>query len=179
MRRDFTINAMAVRLPEGEFEDPFGGVKALAAQLLDTPRDPELAFSDDPLRMLRAGRFMSTLEMTPAPRVVDAIRAMHDRLSIVSAERIADELGKLLLGVKPSLGLELIVDTGLAEQFLPELPKMRVEQDPVHKHKDVLLHTFAVIERCEPDLTLRLAALLHDAGKPKTRRFSAALPGSE
>jgi poly(A) polymerase len=122
--------------------------------------------------MLRAARFASTLEVRPAPRVVDAMRRMHDRLSIVSAERIRDELDKLLLGGRPSVGLELIVETGLAEEFLPELPALRLEQDPVHKHKDVLRHTYAVIENTEPDVELRLAALMHDFGKPKTRSIT-------
>ena len=172
-RRDFTINAMAVRLPEGEFLDPFGGVKALAAKRLDTPLDPEVAFSDDPLRMLRAARFVSQLDLTPAPRVVEAIRRMRERLRIVSSERISDELSKLLLSAKPSKGLELVVNTGLAEEFLPELPALKLEQDPVHKHKDVFHHTLAVVERCDPtDLELRLAALLHDIGKPRTRQVT-------
>lgn len=171
-RRDFTINAMAVRLPEGEFVDPFGGVKDLADGRLDTPLAPDVSFSDDPLRMLRAGRFVSTLRMKPTTRVVDAVRRMHGRLEIVSAERISDELAKLLLGPDAGRGLELVVDTGLAEEFLPELPTLRLEQDPVHKHKDVLRHTFAVVERCEPDLVLRLAALLHDVGKPRTRLYT-------
>jgi poly(A) polymerase len=171
-RRDFTVNAMAVRLPEREFVDPFGGVRDLAAKRLDTPLEPEVAFGDDPLRMLRAARFASQLEMTPAPRVVDAMRAMASRLSIVSAERIRDELSRLLLTEHPTAGLRLIVDTTLAEEFLPELPALRLEQDPVHRHKDVLHHTYAVIERCEGDLVLRLAALLHDVGKPATRAFT-------
>ena len=171
-RRDFTINAMAIRLPEGEFVDPFGGVKDLAAKRLDTPLDPEVSFSDDPLRMVRAARFVSQLEVRPSPRVMDAISRMRGRMSIVSAERISDELAKLLLGARPSLGLELIVKTGLAEEFLPELPALKLEQDPIQKHKDVLHHTFAVIERCEPDLVLRLAALLHDIGKPRTREIT-------
>jgi poly(A) polymerase len=171
-RRDFTINAMAVLLPEGEFVDPFGGVRDLAAKRLDTPLDPGIAFSDDPLRMLRAARFVSQLEVSPAPRVVQAVRRMHERLSIVSAERIADELSKLLLGRRPALGLELTVGTGLAERFFPELPALKVEQDPVQRHKDVLRHTYAVVERCEPDLVLRLAALVHDIGKPQTRQIT-------
>src|SRR5256714_6938106 len=171
-RRDFTINAMAVRLPEGELLDPFGGLKDLAAKRLDTPLDPHVAFSDDPLRMLRAARFVSQLEVVPAPRVVDAIKDMRHRLQIVSAERIQDELNKLLLGARPSKGLDLLVATGLAEEFLPELPALELEQDPVHQHKDVLRHTYAVVERCEPDLELRLAALLHDIGKPKTRQIT-------
>jgi len=171
-RRDFTINAMAVRLPDGVFVDPFGGVKALAAKTLDTPLDPGIAFSDDPLRMLRAARFISQLDVTPAPRVVEAMREMHERLQIVSAERVNDELTKLLVSPKSSLGLALVVETALADEFLPELTALRLEQDPVHKHKDVLSHTFAVVERCEPDPVLRLAALLHDIGKPATRRIT-------
>ena len=171
-RRDFTVNAMAIRLPEGTFADPFGGVKDLAAKRLDTPLEPDVSFSDDPLRMVRAARFASQLGLEPAPRVLEAIERMRERLSIVSAERIGDELSKLLLGAEPSRGLEIVVRTGLAEGFLPELPALRLEQDPVQKHKDVLQHTFAVIEKCEPDLTLRLAALLHDVGKPKTREIT-------
>ena len=171
-RRDFTINAMAIRLPDGAFEDPFGGLKDLAAKRIDTPLEPEIAFTEDPLRMLRAARFAATLEMTPTTRVIEAIERMRERLSIVSAERIRDELDKLLLAEKPSLGLELVVETGLAEEFLPELLALRLEQDPVHKHKDVLRHTYAVVENTEPDLVLRLAALMHDFGKPKTRSIT-------
>jgi poly(A) polymerase len=171
-RRDFTINAMAIRLPDGAFEDPFGGLKDLAAKRIDTPLEPEIAFTEDPLRMLRAARFAATLEMTPTSRVIEAIERMRERLSIVSAERIRDELDKLLLAEKPSLGLELVVETGLAEEFLPELLALRLEQDPVHKHKDVLRHTYAVVENTEPDLVLRLAALMHDFGKPKTRSIT-------
>jgi poly(A) polymerase len=171
-RRDFTINAMAIRLPDGEFVDPFEGVKDLAATRLDTPLDPEVAFSDDPLRMLRAARFVSQLGVTPAPRVVEAIERMRERLRIVSAERIREELDKLLLGESPGAGLALLVETGLAEEFLPELPALQLEQDPVHHHKDVLRHTFAVIERLEPDPVLRLAGLLHDIGKPSTREIT-------
>jgi poly(A) polymerase len=168
-RRDFTINAMAVRLPDGEFVDPFGGVKHLAAKTLDTPLEPEVAFSDDPLRMLRAARFVSQLDVEPSERVVRAIAQMRERLAIVSAERIRAELDKLLVGARPSAGLALIVDTGLSDEFLPELSALQLEQDPVHQHKDVLRHTYAVVERCEPDLVLRLAGLMHDIGKPKTR----------
>jgi poly(A) polymerase len=171
-RRDFTINAMAIRLPDGAFEDPFGGLKDLAAKSIDTPLEPEIAFTEDPLRMLRAARFAATLEMTPTSRVVEAIERMRERLSIVSAERIRDELDKLLLAKRPSLGLELVVETGLVEEFLPELLALRLEQDPVHKHKDVLRHTYAVVENTEPDLVLRLAALMHDFGKPKTRSIT-------
>ncbi len=171
-RRDFTINAMAVRLPDGEFVDPFGGVKHLAAKVLDTPLDPEVAFSDDPLRMLRAARFVSQLDVKPAPRLAEAMTRMHERLQIVSAERIAEELVKLLTGPRAAQGLALVVDTGLAAEFLPELPALKLEQDPVHRHKDVLVHTYAVVEGCEADPTLRLAALLHDIGKPKTREIT-------
>jgi poly(A) polymerase len=171
-RRDFTANAMAIRLPEGEFVDPFGGVKHLAAGRLDTPLDPEIAFSDDPLRMLRAARFAAQLDLVPARRVVAAIERMRERLSIVSAERINEELSKLLLAPNPAKGLELVERTALADGFLPELSALRLEQDPVHRHKDVFHHTLAVVERCEPDATLRLAALLHDIGKPKTREIT-------
>jgi poly(A) polymerase len=171
-RRDFTINAMAVRLPDGEFVDPFEGVRDLAAKGLDTPLDPEIAFSDDPLRMLRAARFVSQLGVAPAPRVVEAIERMRERLGIVSRERIRDELDKLLLGESPGAGLTFLVETGLADGFIPEVPALRLEQDPVHRHKDVLRHTFAVIERLEPDAVLRLAGLLHDIGKPSTRQIT-------
>ena len=171
-RRDFTINAMAVRVPGGGFIDPFGGVRHLAAKVLETPLAPEVAFSDDPLRMLRAARFLAQLDVTPAPRVVEAIEGMRERLSIVSAERIAEELNKLLVSARPARGLELLVETGLSDECLPELSALRLEQDPVHQHKDVLTHTYAVVERCEAILTLRLAALLHDVGKPKTREIT-------
>jgi poly(A) polymerase len=173
-RRDFTANAMAVGLPNGEFIDPFGGVRALASRTLDTPLDPHVSFGDDPLRMLRAARFASRLELKPVPRVVAAMREMAPRLSIVSAERINKELSLLLQASEPSAGLTLVVDTGIAEVFIPELPALRLEQDPVHRHKDVLRHTIAVVERCDADdLTLRLAALMHDVGKPATREFTA------
>ena len=177
-RRDFTVNAMAIRLPEREFVDPFGGVKDLATKRLDTPLDPEVSFGDDPLRMLRAARFAASLGLTPTERVVEAMTRMADRLEIVSAERIRDELSRLLMAPRPSRGLELIVDTGLADRFLPELPALKLEQDPVHRHKDVLRHTFVVVDEVqklgeEPDLVLRLAALLHDIGKPATRAFTA------
>jgi poly(A) polymerase len=171
-RRDFTVNAMAIRVPEREFIDLFGGVKDLAAKRLDTPLDPEVSFGDDPLRMLRAARFVAQLDLTPTPRVVEAMRRMAERLEIVSAERIRDELSRLLLLDQPSRGLELLVETGLAHRFLPELPALQLEQDPVHRHKDVLRHTFVVVEKVEKDLVLRLAALLHDIGKPATRQFS-------
>ena len=174
-RRDFTINAMAVRLPDGEFVDPHRGLFDLAHKRLRTPLEPEVAFTDDPLRMLRAARFVSTLGMQPDPEVVDAMRALRERLRIVSAERVRDELTKLLHGEHVDRALELVVDTGLADVFLPELPALRLEQDPVHQHKDVLRHTLAVVKRTPPDEdpTLRLAALLHDVGKPVTKRITS------
>jgi poly(A) polymerase len=172
-RRDFTINAMAVRLPEGTFVDPFGGMRDLRTKTLDTPLEPELAFSDDPLRMLRAPRFVSQLGVKPASRVAESIASMRERLRIVSGERIAGELDRLLAGEHVVDGLQLLVGSGLADVFLPELPALMLEQDPVHRHKDVLHHTFAVVEGCpSDDVVLRLAALLHDIGKPATRRIT-------
>lgn len=176
MRRDFTVNAMAVRLPGGHFVDPSGGLADLARHRLRTPSSPAISFEDDPLRMLRAARFVAELELVPTPDTVAAISKRAPRLEIVSRERIRDELSKLLLGRSPGKGLWLIVKTGLADQFLPELPALALEQDPVHRHKDVLAHTIAVVERTtafdadRPDLVLRMAALLHDIGKPRTRR---------
>jgi poly(A) polymerase len=171
-RRDFTINAMALRLPDKEFIDPFRGLYDLGHKVLRTPLEPEISFGDDPLRMLRAARFVSTLEVVPEPNVLDAIRGMKERLSIVSPERIQEEFSKLLLGGQVEQALRVVVETGLAEVFLPELPALRLEQDPVHRHKDVLQHTLAVVARVPPDLVLRLAALLHDVGKPKTREIT-------
>jgi poly(A) polymerase len=170
-RRDFTINAMAVRLPDGTFVDPFAGAKALGARRLDTPVEPERSFGDDPLRMLRAARFVAQLGVTPSDRVVAAMRAMAGRLEIVAPERLQGELDRLLVAEHVEEGLELLVATGLADVFLPELPALRLEQDPVHRHKDVLRHTYAVVASTEPRLHLRLAALLHDIGKPSTRRI--------
>ncbi len=168
-RRDFTVNAMALRLPEPELIDPYGGVADLAAGRLRTPLGPEVSFSDDPLRMLRAGRFVAAYGLVPDPGLVAAAEAMRDRLEIVSVERVRDELSKLLVVDDPSAGLWFLVDTALADGFLPELSAMRLEQDPIHRHKDVLAHTIAVVAKTRPDLRVRLAALLHDVGKPKTR----------
>jgi poly(A) polymerase len=170
-RRDFSVNAMAIALDAPDLVDPFGGLADLAQRRLRTPLSPEISFSDDPLRMLRACRFVATLGFEADPAVVDAIVAMHERLSIISAERIRDELSKMLLADDPSAGLWMIAETGLADEFLPELNAMRLEQDPIHRHKDVLAHTIAVVAKTSPELKVRLAALLHDVGKPKTRSF--------
>jgi poly(A) polymerase len=174
-RRDFTVNAMAIRLDAGaegaELVDPYGGLTDLAARRLRTPQSPEVSFEDDPLRMLRAARFVATLEFEPDDDVVRAIEAMHERLEIISAERIRDELSKLLLARDPSPGLWMIARSGLSNHFLPELNAMELEQDPIHRHKDVLAHTIAVVAKTSPDLVLRLAALMHDVGKPRTRGF--------
>jgi len=174
-RRDFTVNAMAVSLPDHVFTDPHDGLTDLANGVLRTPGRPEDSFDDDPLRMLRAARFVSQLGFAVDGPVVAAATAMADRLAIVTAERKQAELSKLLLGARPTAGLELMVATDLAEHVVPELPGMRLEIDPLHQHKDVYAHTLAVLERAiglEPDgadLTLRMAALLHDIGKPRTR----------
>ena len=170
-RRDFTVNAMALAVPEPELVDPHGGAADLAAKVLRTPLDPDVSFSDDPLRMLRAARFIAGYGLEPAPELVESVRRNAERLEIVSAERIRDELDKLLVTDDPSAGLWFVVDTGLADHFLPELPAMRLEQDPIHHHKDVLAHTFAVVAKTRPERIVRLAALLHDVGKPRTRSF--------
>jgi poly(A) polymerase len=170
-RRDFTVNAMALSLPDAELIDPFGGVADLAAARLRTPLGPEESFTDDPLRMLRAARFLAGYGLVPEPELVDAVKALRGRLEIVSVERIRDELDRLLVVEKPGQGLWFLVHTGLAEEFLPELPALALEMDPVHHHKDVLAHTIAVVDKTSPDKVLRLAALLHDIGKPKTRSF--------
>ncbi len=184
-RRDFTINAMALELTAASptLVDPFGGAIDLATRTLRTPLAPEVSFSDDPLRMLRAARFIARLGATPVPELVQAVRDMHDRLSIVSSERIRDELDKLITVSHPTAGLWFVIDTGLADEFLPELPAMRLEQDPIHRHKDVLTHTLAVVENVRPPAEqpegrpafdfrrTRLAALFHDVGKPRTRGY--------
>jgi poly(A) polymerase len=170
-RRDFTVNAMALSLPGLELVDPFGGVADLAASRLRTPLAPEESFADDPLRMLRAARFMAGYGLAPEPGLVEAVGRLHSRLSIVSADRIRDELDKLLVVERPSPGLGFMVSSGLAEEFLPELPALALEQDPIHAHKDVLAHTLAVVDKASPERILRLACLFHDVGKPKTRSF--------
>lgn len=171
-RRDFTVNAMALRVPGPELIDPFDGALDLAAGRLRTPGLPEASFIDDPLRMLRAARFIAAYGLEPAPELVAAVRANARRLEIVSAERIRGELDKLLVAPDPSAGLWFVVDTGLADVFLPELAAMRLEQDPIHHHKDVLAHTIAVVANTGPRRIVRLAALLHDVGKPKTRSYT-------
>ena len=180
-RRDFTVNAMAVRVPDRTFEDPYGGVVDLAHRLLTTPGRPEDSFSDDPLRMMRAARFAAQLGFTVDPTVVAAMTAMAGRIDIVSAERVRDELVKLVCAPHPRLGLTLLVETGLANQVLPELPALALERDEHHRHKDVYQHTLTVLEQSMdlehrlpgggPDFVSRFAALMHDVGKPRTRRF--------
>jgi poly(A) polymerase len=172
-RRDFTINAMAVQLPDGRAIDPFGGVDDLKRRVVRTPLDPKISFTDDPLRMLRAFRFASQLRFSIAPEVIETVTDLKDLLNSVSAERIRDEFSKLLLGDAPGNALELADSTGITDLFLPELSTLKLEQDPVHKHKDVFHHTLAVVERTEPQLELRLGALLHDIGKPRTRKIDA------
>jgi poly(A) polymerase len=172
-RRDFTVNAMALKLPEMTLVDPFGGIADLAARRLATPLDPTVSFEDDPLRMLRAARFIARFGLEPDVALVEAVRAMAGRLSIVSPERIHDELDKIAVVERPSVALWFVVENGLAQEFLPELPGLALEQDPIHRHKDVLAHTLAVMDKTSPDRLLRLAALFHDVGKPKTRAFGA------
>ncbi|MDQ3944217.1 MAG: CCA tRNA nucleotidyltransferase [Actinomycetota bacterium] len=173
-RRDFTVNAMALLLggEDPTLIDPFDGLEDLLVhRRLRTPLDPEISFVDDPLRMLRAARFIAAHGLQPEPALSAAVKQLKGRLEIVSAERIADELSKLLVVPDPSPGLWFLVETGLAGEFLPELPALALEQDPIHRHKDVLAHTIAVVAKTRPELVVRLAALLHDVGKPKTRSF--------
>ena len=182
-RRDFTVNAMALRVPDLEFVDPFGGASDLAKGVLRTPVDPRQSFDDDPLRMMRAVRFVAQLGFSIEANTAEAIVDMADRLDIVSAERIRDEITKMLLSDRPRKGLEALVESGIAQRVLPEIPALQLEIDEHHRHKDVFEHTMMVLERAialetdqegpvpSPDLTLRLAALLHDIGKPKTRKF--------
>ncbi|HJP75435.1 MAG TPA: CCA tRNA nucleotidyltransferase [Pseudonocardiaceae bacterium] len=181
LRRDFTVNAMAVELASGTFVDPYGGRAALEERRLDTPATPQESFADDPLRMLRAARFAGQLGFEPAPRVVAAMSEMAEQIDRITKERVQAELSKLITGAHPRRGIELLVDTGLADRILPEVPAMRLEIDEHHQHKDVYQHSLVVLEQAidleqeetpgKPDLVLRLAALLHDIGKPRTRRF--------
>ena len=183
VRRDFTVNAMAVDVVAGEFVDPWGGLHDLADGVLRTPAPAEVSFSDDPLRMLRAARFASRLGFRVAPEVQDAMRDMAERITIVSAERVQAEFTGLLLTDSPREGLDLLVRTGVAEHFVPELPALRLERDEHMRHKDVYAHSLTVLEQAidlekarghEPDIVSRLAALLHDVGKPATRRFEGS-----
>lgn len=183
LRRDFTINAMALRLPSLELVDPFGGVRDLHASLLATPGAPETSFSDDPLRMMRAARFASQLGVSVHDDVRLAMTRMAERITIISAERVRDELIKLVCGPQPRVGVDLLVETGLAEFVLPEVSALRLESDEHHRHKDVYQHSLQVLEQAAsledgpdgpvpgPDFVLRFAALMHDVGKPATRRF--------
>ena len=170
-RRDFTINALAIRLKDLELLDPFGGREDLKAGVIVTPIDPKLSFTDDPLRMLRAFRFSSQLGFGLEKSTLSAITELKELIGSVSAERIRDELTKLLCGQSPGAALVAADSTGIVELFLPELSALKLEQDPVHKHKDVFLHTLAVLEQAPEEEVLRLAALLHDIGKPRTRRI--------
>ena len=180
-RRDFSVNAMAVSVPGHEFEDPYGGLVDLANRTLRTPGRPEDSFSDDPLRMMRAARFSAQLGFTVAPEVVAAMTAMAGRIEIISAERVRDELVKLVCAPFPRLGLSLLVETGLAAYVLPELPALALERDEHHSHKDVYEHSLTVLEQSIDlesrlggvDFISRFAALMHDVGKPRTRRFEA------
>ncbi len=179
-RRDFTINALALDVIALNAETPgvqtlfdfYQGFHDLQDRVLRTPIDPEILFNDDPLRMLRAARFAARFEMAIDPAIETAASAMAERLTKVSAERIRGELDLLLLTKRPSIGLDFIVRTGLADYFIPELPKLQLEQDPVHQHKDVLKHTWAVVDKTSVSLVLRLAALFHDIAKPNTRAIS-------
>ncbi|MFB8228060.1 CCA tRNA nucleotidyltransferase [Cellulosimicrobium sp. NPDC055967] len=182
-RRDFTVNAMAVRVPEMTFVDPFDGLDDLARRVLRTPIAPERSFDDDPLRMMRAARFAAQLGFDVDGGTLAALVLMTERIEIVSAERVRDELSKLLCATSPRRGLEVLVDTGLADHVLPELPALKLEIDEHHRHKDVYEHSLTVLDQAiaqetgpdgavpAPDVVLRLAALLHDVGKPPTRRF--------
>ena len=179
-RRDFTVNAMALEITSASptLVDPFGGAADLLTKTLRTPLSPEISFSDDPLRMMRAARFVAGYQLTPEPALVAAVKEMHGRIAIVSGERIRDEFDKLITLEHPATGLWFLVDTGLADEFLPELAGLRLEQDPIHRHKDVLTHTIAVVENVRRDAhpsfdfrRTRLAAFYHDIGKPRTRSY--------
>jgi len=180
-RRDFAMNAMAVRLPSHQWVDPYGGIEDIARKTIRTPGTPEDSFSDDPLRMMRAARFAAQLGFTPDPAVVAAMSAMAERITIVSAERVRDELVKLVCSDHPRIGLDLLVTTGLAKHVLPELPALLDLQDEHRRHKDVYQHSLTVLDQAielesrlsvpAPDFVVRFAALIHDIGKPRTRQF--------
>ena len=190
VRRDFAVNAMALRLPDLTFVDPYGGLQDMAKKVLRTPSAPDVSFGDDPLRMMRAARFCSQLGFDVDEAAHTAMHEMADSIQMISAERVRDELIKLLLSPDPRRGLRLLVDSGIAGHVLPELPALQLEIDEHHRHKDVYDHSLIVLEQAMalegnrvvpgveepdqvpgPDLILRLAALLHDIGKPDTRRF--------
>ena len=180
LRRDFTVNAMALRLPEKVFVDPFNGLRDLMDGVLRTPGKPEDSFSDDPLRMMRSARFVAQLEFEIEPETFAAMSSMAERIEIISAERIHDEFVKLMKAKNPRLGLEVLVDCGLAALVLPELPALKLEVDEHHHHKDVFEHTLTVVDQAidyekdyglEGDFVLRFAALMHDIGKPATRKL--------
>lgn len=184
-RRDFTINSMALRLPSLELVDPFGGQEDLQKGIIRTPGTPQASFSDDPLRMMRAARFASRLDIDLAPEVFEAMVDMADRIQIISAERVRDELVKLICGTAPRRGVDLLVESGLASFVLPEIPALKLEVDEHHRHKDVYQHSLTVMEQAAaletgadgavpgPDFVLRFAALMHDIGKPATRKFES------
>lgn len=184
-RRDFTINSMALRLPSLELVDPFGGQEDLQKGIIRTPGTPQASFSDDPLRMMRAARFASRLDIDLAPEVFEAMVDMADRIQIISAERVRDELIKLICGAAPRRGVDLLVESGLASYVLPEIPALKLEVDEHHRHKDVYQHSLTVMEQAAaletdadgavpgPDFILRFAALMHDIGKPATRKFES------
>lgn len=172
-RRDFTVNAVAVRIPDGQVVDPFGGIGDLESGVLRTPASPKGAFREDPLRMLRLFRFWATLGFRPAGSALQAVAETRERLGVVSAERIRDEFSRLLVAPGPSEALMGMVNTGLAGLFLPEVAALRMEQHPRYRHKDVLAHTMKVVDKASPVLVLRLASLLHDIGKPVTRRYGS------
>tara|TARA_Y100001935_G_scaffold119025_1_gene98364 strand:- start:2297 stop:3670 length:1374 start_codon:yes stop_codon:yes gene_type:complete len=168
-RRDFTINSIAYSIIENEIIDPFMGLKDLASGIIKTPDDPIISFSDDPLRMLRVCRFISTHGFSPENKTYVAMRDNVERIKIVSIERIRDEISKLLVGKNPSLGLRIFVESGLSSYILPELNELKIEVDPNHHHKDVYEHTLTVVDNVSPTLVRRLSALFHDIAKPITK----------
>lgn len=175
-RRDFTVNAMALKIGKGDpvLVDPFGGAMDIASRTLRTPIGPDVSFSDDPLRMLRLFRFNAELGFHPEREELDAVSRMKARLDIVSSERIRDEFSKLIVADAASPALYVMIESGLAERFIPEIPALAMTADPDHRHKDVLAHSMAVMAKTDADLVLRLAALFHDVGKPDTRRFEGS-----
>jgi poly(A) polymerase len=172
LRRDFTINTLVMKFPEEKFIDHFNAISDIENKVLRTPIEPDISFSDDPLRMLRAARFVAKYNMNPDSELIKSIKSLKERIKIVSKERVRDEFDKIMLVEKPSLGLSYLIDTGLMELIIPEIPALSLTQDPVHRHKDVLKHTLAVVDKTSCDKILRLAALFHDIGKPATRKIT-------